>query len=323
MPTPLPASTPAPGPPPRGRATGDLLAGLGHLGPRDRLLLHLLADHQVLTTPQVHALLFPSLRRTQRRLTTLRHAGFLDRFRDRQGRGGSQPWHWTLGALGFALDAAARGQAPPPPRQVRARLHAIAANPRLGHLLGVNQFFVDLAAHARAHPGARLARWWSEPRATSMFRGIRPDGHGLWQAGGHTVGFFLEFDTGSENLGRVVARLASYDKLAHAGGPTYPVLLWLHSRTRETNLHDLLTRTRCPVATGVRPAGPTGTGGTPGPAGPVWQPAGGQPDQRLALHQLPSDHGPDSPMNPNWADGRLVLGHDDPDDPDDLATGDG
>jgi hypothetical protein len=89
----MPASAPAP----------ELLTELGHLGPRDRLLLRLLADHHVLTTPQIHALLFASLRRAQRRLTVLHQAGFLDRFRDRQGRGGSQPWHWILGPLGLAL----------------------------------------------------------------------------------------------------------------------------------------------------------------------------------------------------------------------------
>jgi hypothetical protein len=240
-----------------------------HLGPRDRLLLRLLADHQVLTTPQVHALLFPSLRRAQRRLTVLHRAGFLDRFRHRQGHGGSQPWRWTLGPLGFALDAAARGEAEPAPRLVRARLHAIAASPRLDHLLGVNQFFVDLAASARARPAMRLVRWWSEQRAASMFRGIHPDGHGLWHAAGQTVGFFVEHDTGSENLARLVTRLSSYDKLAHSGGPAYPVLFWLHSPTRESHLHQLLqgTRTRCPVATAARarPIRPRPCGDPPAP----------------------------------------------------------
>jgi hypothetical protein len=295
----MPAQTPAP----------TLLAELGHLGPRDRLLLRLLADHQVLTTPQVHALLFPSLRRAQRRLTVLLRAGFLDRFRDRQGRGGSQPWHWTLGPLGLALDAAARGHPPPTGRQVQARQHAVAGNPSLGHLLGVNQFFVDLAAHARAHPGTRLARWWSEQQAAAMFRGVHPDGHGLWQAAGHTVGFFLEFDTGSENHARVTGKLAAYDKLAHAGGPAYPVLFWLHSPARETHLRQALANLptpRCPVVTGVRRSGRSGH--PAGPAGAVWALAADPAKPRLALHQLPGgDHGADTPINPNWVDGRLTL----------------
>jgi hypothetical protein len=288
--------------PPRRHGSGDLLAELGHLGPRDRLLLRALADHQVLTTPQVAALLFPSLRRAQRRLTVLHRAGFLGRFRDRQGHGGSQPWRWTLGPLGFALDAAAGGQPEPTPRQVRTRQHAIAASPRLDHLLGVNQFFVDLAAHARRQPGARLVRWWSEQRAASMFRGIHPDGHGLWHEDGQTVGFFLEHDTGTEGHPRLAARLAGYDKLARSGGPAYPVLFWLHSRARESHLHQVLagTRTRCPIATAVRPADPADT---------VWRPVG-TADCRLALHELGGDHGPDSPINANWAEGQLIL--DDP-----------
>jgi hypothetical protein len=165
-----------------------------------------------------------------------------------------------------------------------------------------------------------------------MFRGIRPDGHGLWQAAGHTVGFFVEYDTGTENLARLVTRLASYDRLAHAGGPAYPVLFWLHSPIRETNLHHALAdaRTRCPVATAARTAhaahaahaaGAAGAAGAadpqhPAPRGPaasVWQPAGGRAGRRVALHELGGDHGPDSPVNPNWAGGHLVLG-----DPDNL-----
>jgi Replication-relaxation len=308
-------STPPPRPAPR------LLAELGHLGPRDRLLLRLLADHQVLTTGQVHALLFGSLRRAQRRLAVLHRAGFLSRFRDRQGRGGSQPWRWTLGPLGLALDAAARGHPPPTPRQVQAHQHAIAANPCLDHLLGVNQFFVDLAAHARTHPGARLARWWSERQATALFRGVHPDGHGLWQAAGRTVGFFLEHDTGTENRPRVIGKLAAYDKLARAGGPAYPVLFWLHSPDREAHLRQALAglpAPRCPAATAVRAA--PGANGAPaaGPAGAVWALAADPGCSRLALHQLPgADHGQNTPINPNWADGRLTLHN--PDSPDPLA----
>jgi len=36
---------------------------------------------------------------------------------------------------------------------------AIAASPRLAHTVGVNDFWVGLAAHARRHPEARLVGW--------------------------------------------------------------------------------------------------------------------------------------------------------------------
>jgi hypothetical protein len=149
----------------------------------------------------------------------------------------------------------------------------VAGNPCLDHLLGVNQFFVDLAAHARAHPGTRLARWWSEQQAAALFRGVHPDGHGLWQV----------------------------------AGPAYPVLFWLHSPDRETHLRQALAdlpAPRCPVATGVRASDAPAAG----PAGAVWALAGGPAGPRLALHQLPGgDHGQDTPINPNWVDGHLSL----------------
>lgn len=34
----------------------------------------------------------------------------------------------------------------------------------LPHLLAVNQFFTDLAGHARIHPETELTRWWPSSR---------------------------------------------------------------------------------------------------------------------------------------------------------------
>jgi hypothetical protein len=45
-------------------------------------------------------------------------------------------------------------------------MRALTARSSLSHLLGVNQFFTDLAAHARTHPGARLERWWNYVQCT-------------------------------------------------------------------------------------------------------------------------------------------------------------
>ncbi|ROT32967.1 hypothetical protein EF879_07370 [Micromonospora sp. HM5-17] len=48
-----------------------------------------------------------------------------------------------------------------------------------------------------------MARWWSEQHATAVFArsGIRSDGHGVWHAGGCTVGFFVEHGIDTEPLG--------------------------------------------------------------------------------------------------------------------------
>jgi len=179
----------------------------------------------------------------------------------------------------------------------------------LQHLLGVNGFFTDLMAHARTHRDTDLQRWWSESETARRFVGVHPDGHGLWRDGDRVVGFFLEYDTGSENLPRLVEKLAAYERLARGGGPTYPVLFCLHSSERERHLHAALgeVASRCPIATTVRANGANGA--LDGPAGAVWALVGHDPQQRRRLGDLPSDHGPDHPRNPNWHAGQLTLHH--------------
>jgi Replication-relaxation len=125
--------------------------------------------------------------------------------------------------------AASPGHAP---RHPRHRLH---------YPLGVNGFFCALAAHARTHPGTGLVAWWSERRCAEDYGQIvRPDVYGAWVEDGRRVDFFLEHDTGTEPLGRVAAKLSGYADLATAGGPAYPVLLWLPSSAREAHLQRLL-----------------------------------------------------------------------------------
>ena len=207
---------------------------------RDRWLVALLAEHQVLTTSQITELAFPSLDVAQRRLLKLAGLGVLDRFRWHTMIG-SQTWHYTLGQLGSHLVAAMRGVDPPRPAEHRRRIERLAANPRLGHLLGVNGLFTALAAHARTDPSATLAAWWSEQRCAQRYGElIRPDGYGRWTQAGRTVAFFCEYDTGTEPLTRVTAKLPGYADLTTGGGPNHPVLIWLPSGRRETNLRAAL-----------------------------------------------------------------------------------
>ncbi|MFI7578289.1 replication-relaxation family protein [Micromonospora sp. NPDC049497] len=283
---------------PTSRSPG-LLTIYPHITSRDRLLLHLLDDHQVLTTDQIHRMLFHAQRTCQLRLNELATLGLLDRFRFARDGGGSHPWHWTLGHHGHRFQAAAHHRPEPTLRATRQRLHRLSANPRLHHLLTVNEFFVRLTAHTRQHPHARLDRWWSETTTTQQFRTITADGHGLWSVDDTTVGFFLEADTGTEPLGRVVAKLDRYAQLIRRGGPRYPVLFWLGSEQREEHLHQLLYGRRgdVPVATATHPTNP---------ADAVWSPAGAT--NRVRLTELPSHHGQPVADNPNYDDaGTLVL----------------
>jgi len=258
----------------------DALVLLGWLTHRDRMLLDVLAEHQVLTTPQIAQLAFPSLDRAQHRLNRLYRLGVLDRFRWHVPAG-SISWHYTLGTHGAALVAAGRGTDPPRPAELRRRITRLAASPRLAHTVGLNGFFTALAAHARAEPGAALAAWWSEGRCAGHYGQIvRPDGYGAWNEDGRRVEFFLEFDTGTESLGRLVAELSDYTDLAVAGGPAHVVLFWLPSPRREANLQRLLDQASLPAPVATAAAEFADSLGV-GPAGSVWLIPGSERRQRL------------------------------------------
>ncbi|MEV7227249.1 replication-relaxation family protein [Polymorphospora sp. NPDC051019] len=236
---------------------------------RDHTLLGWLADHGVMTTPQIAHALFPSLDFAQRRLHRLRTIGVIDRFRPLKTDGGTYPYHYVLDQLGAEIIAAQRDQPAPRPSHTRARRRRWTVAPVLAHRLGVNQFFTDLAGHARTHPHHALARWWSEarcrepdsfpnPHANFDLRAypapIHPDGHGIWRAGNHRVPFFLEHDTGTEPLTELHRKLRGYLRLVDYRGPRWPVLFWLHSAKRAHHLHQHLgDETRyVPVATASR-----------------------------------------------------------------------
>jgi hypothetical protein len=282
------------------RSSPELLPIYPHLTDRDRNLLQRLDEHQVLTTGQIHRLLFHARRTCQLRLNELRALGLVDRFRFPRTGGGSHPWHWTLAQRGQQFQAATAGRPEPTARASAQRVHRLSASPRLPHLLLTNEFFVRLAVHARHHPVSRLDRWWSEQIATNQFLTVRPDGHGLWTDGGATVGFFLEADTGTEPLTRVVGKLDAYIRLTVSGGPRYPVLFWLGSPAREAHLHHLLRersgRTSQPVAVATATHDDD-------PAGPVWLPVDGY--RRVPLIALPSDHGRPHAGNPTFGDRAL------------------
>jgi len=239
-----------------------------HLTGRDVILLGWLADHGVLTSAQIAQALFPSLDFAQRRLRTLCTLGLTARFRPLKPDGGSNPYHYVLAQLGACMVAAQRGQPEPRPGQARERMRALTSRANLAHLLGVNQFFTDLAGHARTHPGARLDRWWptaactrigafADPCGNPYTPAIHPDGHAIYTEAGRTVAVFVEHDTGSEPLHVLIDKLPRYAALARVTGRDWPVLFWLHSAARERHLHDRLAAARASVA--VVPVVPVAT----------------------------------------------------------------
>jgi hypothetical protein len=266
---------------------------------RDRWLLRMLCEHRVLTTAQVTQLAFGTTRAATARMTTLYQYRAVDRFRP-LAPAGSSPLHFILDEAGAMLLAAEDGITTADLGYRRDRSMTIALSPRLAHDTGANGIFTALAASARASSGqAALECWWGARRCAATWGGhARPDGYGRWteQPPGQpaaTVDFFLEYDTGTEPLRRVVAKLAGYAALAARTGITTPVLFWVRSPSREAALHARLAGPPPPGTPGASaaqiPGVPVATaapGASPkGPAGAAWLPAD-SPGPRLRLAQL-------------------------------------
>ena len=244
---------PYPALPGRPRTTGRLARGpelaaslAARLTARDRWLLRMLHEHRVLTTIQITELAFGTTRAASARLTTLYQHRAIDRFRP-LAPAGSAPLHWVLDEAGAAVLAAEDGITAAELGYRRDRALAIALSAELAHTTGANGFFTALAAAARASGGhAALDCWWSERRCAGVWGDLaRPDGYGHWTQ--HSPGtapastdFFLEYDNGTENLARLIAKLAGYRNLAARTGIPTPVLFWLPTPRREAALRARL-----------------------------------------------------------------------------------
>jgi hypothetical protein len=250
---------------------------------RDRQILVMLAKHHVLTTHQITRLFFDCPRVARRRVQVLQQVGLVDTFRPILPLG-SAPRHCVITPLGGLateglIDAAHAATFR------KDAVEAIAVRPDLGHLVGVNDVFTRLAEHARRHVDAELELWWSERACTrTLGTYIRPDGFGRWREANRSIDFFLEFDTGTEPLSTVVAKLDGYASLADATGRTAPVLFWLHSERRESELHRRLHADRVPVATA------SGSPATTDPAEMVWRRAGAGRGSRCRLIEVLPPH---------------------------------
>jgi hypothetical protein len=276
------------------RIAGSHLATLaGRLTPRDRVLLRLLAEHQVLTVAHCADLLYGSQETARHRLVSLHRLKAVDRFRPLVGLGdGSAPYHYVLGEAGASVLAAELGVQPHQLGYRRDQALAIAHQPGLAQLLAINGFFASLAAAGRAQPSAALIAWWSAARCANQWgKLVRPDGYGRWRCGAREVDFFLEHPPPAtpggapadqqRSLGQLADKLAGYLALAAQTKIATPILLWLDSPDLEANARATLPRLPVPAATASRALGD--------PTGPIWLPlaAGGPRRLLLDLHQPP------------------------------------
>ncbi|MDE2292711.1 MAG: replication-relaxation family protein, partial [Elusimicrobia bacterium] len=187
----------------------------------------------MLTSSQVADVCFTGERRARMRLAELYALDVLDRFRPRRG-GSPVPFHWVLGPLGAALVAAEHGVEVADVAWRRRLVGDLAASQRLAHLVGTNGFFCALARSARTRTGCRLEEWWSERRCAAEWgEVVRPDGYGVWTEHATSLPFLLEYDNGTERLGRLARKLDGYARLAQAAGHPNWVLFSFPSPRRE------------------------------------------------------------------------------------------
>ncbi|MFD9211297.1 replication-relaxation family protein [Streptomyces sioyaensis] len=274
---------------------------------RDLWLARMLHEHRVLTTHQVARLAYPSLRSAQRRLRTLHQHAVLDSFRPLT-QTGSAPEHYTLGPAGAALLAAHAGVDVAVLGWRPTHTGRIAYSPSLGHDLGVNELLTHLAARAHSTPEARLSLWLSERSAARRWSDVvRPDAYAHWRDGDHLLPFFLEYDTGSQPLPRVEAKLAGYAAFTTATS-TRPALL-IHTRTqsRDQALRHRLAAAASELELNVATSSADFT--TTNPWGPWWAPL--QPAaHRTTLTDLAAQWpglSPASGLEPTDADTALTL----------------
>lgn len=278
----------APAAPAAGRRRTPLAALAARLTPRDLWLLDMLAEHTALTSHHITELAYTGHRTCNRRLATLHRLGLLDSFRLRLPVG-SAPETYVLGQVGAQILAARHATTPAalgwhPELATRA-----AYNPDLHHNLGVARFFTGLARNAPEN--GRLTAWWSEARCLRIWGDLaRPDAQGELLHDTCRVAFFLEYDTGSEPLTRVAAKLDDYAELALTTGIRPLVAFTLHSHRREANLRERLAGhhalAHIAVATTARDL-PSDGSGEHHPGEAVWLPVR-WPARRTRLIDLPT-----------------------------------
>src|SRR5437660_756392 len=116
-----------------------------------------------------------------------------------------------------------------PPRQPRPRLSADLIAELAGRLTPRDRWLLAMIAE---HQWGRYAR---------------PDAYGRWRDDGSGTDFFLEYDTGTEPVARVAAKLRGYAALADATGITTPVLFWFPAPAREASVRAALGAAGVPV----------------------------------------------------------------------------
>jgi hypothetical protein len=250
---------------------------------RDRWLLAMLHEHQVLTTEQITTLAFGIARTARARLTKLTGLALIERTRANPAASGASHYRYTLAPAGAALLAAERDIDLKALRYDRAKARRAALRPDLPHTIGCNTLMIRLATASRRSAAAgQLVTWLGALTCLRRWGDqIRPDAYGHHTRPGHGAGcgFFLEYDTGSESLTQLAAKVHGYTRFARNHTGHHPILIHTSTPAREAHLHALLTENH-----GISPVPiATATGGNPHE--PVW--LAHTATGRVAISELP------------------------------------
>jgi hypothetical protein len=257
-----------------------VLSSPSWLTQRDDAICIDLHEHRVLTTMQLTGLHFSDVRRARRRLLILHRKGVVERFRPYRPRG-SASHHYILGEVGARVVAATQGLDLRAIKQRMERDLYLMLNPRLDHLLEVNDFFVRLIKECRTTPRHDVTRWWGERRcAAAIPTPGRPDGLGRLSSFGRSCSFLLELDRGTERGDRLRRKLLSYGRLGRRREKPDAIVFIFPSERRES-----AARSKLELDIGIRVATSHRDLHEANPLGRNWLPI--DTDRRCSLIDLP------------------------------------
>lgn len=223
-------------------STDTLLSLVPKVTPRDRKILNDLYEHNVLTTHHLHQLHFAerSVRMVRLRMQQLRTYGLVSSFRP-YAHEGTSPNHWVVDRLGVQLLAVQRNTALADLDYRADHRMRVALDYQLGHVLGLADTFVAFTLAARRARSASLECWYSERESARRWgRHIRPDAYLQWDQDQAELHAFVEYDTGTEPLTKVVRKMKGYTNLATESALDSIVLFAVHSDQRAEHLLDKL-----------------------------------------------------------------------------------
>ncbi|MFA5870175.1 MAG: replication-relaxation family protein [Candidatus Bathyarchaeia archaeon] len=230
---------------------------MDYLDERDFEILVALVEHKVLSTFQIAALFFSSLRRAQYSIQQLKDLGLLRTFSWKAaGYNARSSDRHFLSERGVAVAAKylnrPRRELPDTPRTDGD------ARASMPHRSGVNAFFCSLVDACFNVQGYGLATWQPERREQGQHRAIQADSFARLVHPGGTVEFHFEYDRNTENHQALVSKFVGYLEYGEFEATfrrLHPNVLFLvPSEGRERNLERALVdavaseRTEAPSA---------------------------------------------------------------------------